>query len=357
MQHGLVLKVLRQPDVMTSLSLVEWDLLLRQARRANVLARIYALAEEFGIFDSISPHPREHLGWSRYTSDRHAQAVEWEVTLIQKALASVGVPVVLLKGAAYVMAKLPPAKGRIFADIDIIVPRASLSAVEASLMLHGWATTLDDEYDQRYYRTWMHELPPMQHIQRMTVIDVHHAILPDTAWVHPDTSKLLADAIPVEGYGELKVLSPVDMVLHSAAHLFHEGELEQGLRDLVDLDSLLRHFSATPGFWPHLVLRARELELTRPLFYATRYTARFLQTPIPSQALDDIAAYRPPALTLALMDALYSRALMPNHPSCSDWFTVPARQALYIRANWLRMPPLLLAKHLFHKAFISPGDK
>jgi hypothetical protein len=33
------------------------------------------------------------------------------------------------------------------------------------------------------------------------------------------------------------------MVLHSATHLFYDGELNHGLRDLVDLDDLLRHFS------------------------------------------------------------------------------------------------------------------
>ncbi|MES2537660.1 MAG: nucleotidyltransferase family protein [Pseudomonadota bacterium] len=342
---------------MASLSLADWDLLLRQARRANLLARLYGLAEEFGLLDSMRAQAREHLQWSRFIPERHAQAVNWEVTLIRKALATVGEPVVLLKGAAYVMAKLPPSKGRLFADIDILVPKGSLDAVEAALMLHGWAGTLEDQYDQHYYRTWMHELPPMQHMQRLTVIDVHHAILPETASSHPDTAKLLAAAIPVDGHDDLKVLAPTDMVLHSAAHLFHEGELEQGLRDLVDLDSLLRHFGGTPDFWQDLVLRARALELTRPLFYATRYCSQFLQTPIPASAMEGISVYGPAALTLALMDKLYSRALMPNHASCSDRLTGPARHALYIRANWLRMPPLLLAKHLFHKAFISPRKK
>ena len=51
-------------------------------------------------------------------------------------------------------------------------------AAEAALMLDGWASGHRSAYDQRYYRTWMHELPPMQHIQRGTVLDVHHAIAP-----------------------------------------------------------------------------------------------------------------------------------------------------------------------------------
>ncbi|HBF52032.1 MAG TPA: hypothetical protein DDX04_18650, partial [Massilia sp.] len=57
---------------------------------------------------------------------------------------------------------------------------------------------------------------------------------------------------------------------------------------------------------------------------------------------------------LALMDALFLRALQPPHPSCADAFDGAARAALYIRGNWLRMPPLMLSRHLFHKAFLSP---
>src|SRR5690606_30867577 len=148
--------------------------------------------------------------------------------------------------------------------------------VEAALMLHGWTSTHHDAYDQRYYRTWMHELPPMQHIHRMTVIDVHHAILPETATCRPDPAKLMAAARPIEASNGLMTLAPVDMVLHSACHLFHESETDHGLRDLVDIDALLRHFGTMPDFWRHLPERARELELQRPLRYALRYARRIL---------------------------------------------------------------------------------
>jgi hypothetical protein len=57
------------------------------------------------------------------------------------------------------------------------------------------------------------------------------------------------------------------------------------------------------------------------------------------------------------MDRLFGRALLPAHASCDDTWTPSARFLLYIRANWLRMPPLLLARHLLHKAFLSPKDK
>ena len=48
------------------------------------------------------------------------------------------------------------------------------------------------------------------------------------------------------------VLAPEDMVLHSATHLFNEGEFDRGLRDLNDLDLLLREFGAAAELRPRL---------------------------------------------------------------------------------------------------------
>lgn len=346
MHNTFILKALQQPESLIGLALADWDVLLREARQTNLLARLYALLAERNLTGQIPPQPRLHLEWANVIAARHTQAVRWEVGQIQKALAQLDMPFILLKGAAYVTAKLPVARGRIFSDIDILVPKDRLNAVEAALMLHGWATTHHDAYDQHYYRAWMHELPPMQHIKRQTVIDVHHAILPETAAIHPDSEKLLAAACKLDDC--VSVLAPTDMVLHSATHLFHGGEMEYGLRDLADIDSLLRHYGNTASFWPDLIERAQELELTRPLFYALRYAARMLHTPVPGDARLD----PPNPLLLALMDSLFTRALTPTH--ASDWLSGTAHRLLYVRANWQRMPPLLLARHLFHKAFISP---
>ncbi|UUZ51357.1 hypothetical protein LP420_18985 [Massilia sp. B-10] len=43
------------------------------------------------------------------------------------------------------------------------------------------------------------------------------------------------------------------MVIHSATHLFYDGEFDKGLRDLLDLHRLLTEFGATPGFWQVLL--------------------------------------------------------------------------------------------------------
>jgi hypothetical protein len=353
----LLVAVLRAPQRMAQLSLPEWDLLLRQTLAANLTATLHGLAEQAGVLDAVPAAPARHLAWAATLVRRHARGVHWEVNRIATVLSPLGVPLLLLKGAAYVMAGLPAARGRLFSDVDILVPKEAIDRVEAGLMLAGWFSLHHDAYDQRYYRVWMHEIPPMQHMRRASTIDVHHAILPLTAAAHPDSALLRADAVTLAAAGvpgSVQVLAPADMVIHSATHLFWDGEFGKGLRDLFDLHRLLVDFGARQGFWEQLPGRAMQLELARPLFYALRYCALVLHTPVPGTVLAALAPAAPNRALLALMDALFARALMPVHASCSRTGAGLARWLLYVRGNWLRMPPLLLARHLFHKAFISP---
>jgi hypothetical protein len=354
MTPSLLLGVLRDPASTHAFTPGQWDLLLRQAGTAKLMACLLCLFDDAGLTDTVPERVRTHLEWTRIALQRHVNAVTFEVTRIQEALARLDFPVILLKGAAYSAAALAPARGRLFSDIDFMVPKPRLPEAEAALMLHGWVSNGHDAYDQRYYRQWMHEIPPMQHMRRKTVIDVHHAILPETARVRPDPARLMAAAVDVPGLPGVQTLGPADMVLHSAVHLFYDGEFDSGLRDLVDLHRLLTQFGARPGFWDGLPARAYEMQLARPLFYALRYSNAILGTVVPAKVTEAISGAAPNALLLRLMDALFLRGLRPAHGSCDDSFSTAARAMLYVRGNWLRMPPFLLARHLFHKAFITP---
>lgn len=352
--RDLLIRTLRTPDIVSRFSMSEWDILVRQARAAGLLARLAHRFRQHGLTDEIPDVARWHFDAAETLADKQHTAVRWELRQLRDALADLDSPLIVLKGAAYVAASLPAAGGRLFNDIDILVPRDHLDRVEASLMLAGWHATGLSDYDKRYYRRWMHEIPPLQHSQRATVVDVHHAILPDTARYHPDSAKLRSRATAVDDLPGVYVLATEDRILHSATHLFHDGELPHGLRDLTDLDLLLREAATEPGFWPRLAARADELQLGRSLFYALRYLRHFLDTPVPDHAMDSLNAAAPNRVTLALMDRIFTRVLAPAHASCEDRFTPAARLAAFVRAHWLRMPAHLLIPHLFHKAFISP---
>lgn len=352
--NDLLVRTLRTPGQTARFSLAKWDLLVRQARQSGLLARLHRRFGEQGLLGNIPQPARWHFDAAAALAHKQQIAVRWEVGQIRAALAGLGAPLVVMKGAAYVAAGLPAAQGRLFNDIDILVPRGLLNQAEAALMLAGWHATGLSPYDERYYRRWMHEIPPMQHLHRATVVDVHHAILPDTARYFPDPEKLRSRIVPATGMPGVYVLSAEDRILHSATHLFHDGELPHGLRDLTDLDLLLRHESATATFWPRLLARADELQLGRSLFYALHYAQHFLDTPVPAEAWQSLRPVTPGRALLRLMDGVFSRALAPAHASCNDAWSPLARRAAYVRAHWLRMPVQLLVPHLFHKAFISP---
>jgi hypothetical protein len=233
-----------------------------------------------------------------------------------------------------------------------LVPKASLAIVEQALHRQGWAGGRIDPYDERYYRRWMHQIPPLTNRLRETTLDVHHTIIPETVRLDLRADALFAAARPVGGESRVMTLAPADMILHSAVHLLNEGEYARGLRDLDDVTELLLHFGRDAAFWPALLDRAIELDLRRPLYYALRYAALLLDAPIPA-ATRNSERLQPPGTALrALMDALFERALRPGHASCRDGLSAAALWLLYVRAHHLRMPAHLLIPHLIRKAYM-----
>jgi len=346
-----LIDAIQSPEHLAKKSLRDWDATLRLAKRSNLIGRLAEGAHRHGVLGKVPEQVRVHLDSARVLTAHQRQAVAWEAGHIGKALQHIGTPVVLLKGAAYATAGLAAADGRLFGDIDVLVPKTRIHEAEAALMLRGWSSGQTDPYDERYYRQWMHELPPMVHNSRGTVIDVHHNILALTARDCPSAELLLAASVPVPG-ANFYVLSPCDMVIHSATHLFHEGELQNGLRDLFDLDALLGEFSQRqPGFWQELMDRAKLLGLTWPLHLALRYAKAILGAEVPEDVSQSVAqAAEIGAISQLMLDRMYMRAFKPDHPLCADFATDVARAAIYVRSHYLRMPIALLTVHLGRKA-------
>lgn len=280
---------------------------------------------------------------ARALEDARAQAefgrtqALWEIEMARRALAPIGVAPILLKGSAFAFAGLPAAVGRLVGDLDILVPRERLDDVEAALLGAGFEWVKDDDYTQAYYRRWMHELPPLFHPDRGGMIDVHHTILPLTARPTPDAGALIADSLEIAA--GLRILSPADMIVHAACHLFADGDLAGGLRNLWDIDRLLRLFASAPNFWKTLDARARLHQMGAPVALALRLADRLFATPVEPR----LAGYD------RMRDNLFIRRLLAR----DGWGrqTRPAnRLGFYIRSHWMRMPPLMLARHLWIKA-------
>ena len=348
----LLLEALANPGSMASLTLPEWQTLIGAARQTRLLARLHCLLQRTHCSEQPPEEALRQLASAATIVRYHQRRALWELNRIKRVLGPAGIPIVLLKGGAYLMMELELSCGREMRDVDLLIGRAQLQDAEKRLLEQGWGGVRLDDYDQQYYRRWMHELPPMRHKHRVTEVDIHHAVLPLTSRLHPDPDKILSQVQPLRSAG-FGILAPADMVLHSAVHLFYDGAMDRDFRDLVDLDQLLRHFSNGADFWPGLVSRAETLQLGRPLFYALHFSQRLLATPVPTEAWQQCNAHAPALPIRVLMDQLVPRALLPSDPARRTPLIAFSRWLLYLRSHWLRMPPLMLARHLFHKGVIS----
>jgi Uncharacterised nucleotidyltransferase len=331
----LLVAALRDPSGTTALNADDWTALLTIARAEQLIGTLARRLSGLPVPDAVAGILDEALVNAEY----QRRSALWEADCARRALADYPGKIVLLKGTAYAAAGLKASEGRHIGDLDIMVAREGLPQVEAALLAAGWEWVKDDDYDDAYYRDHMHELPPLIHRTRDRMIDVHHTILPLTARPRPDAAAMLAEVVALEN--GLYVFSPIDMLIHSAAHLFADGELDGGLRNLWDIHCLLSEFEPTgpdslhmfDSWMGKLVSRAHQQGLISAVMRSLRL-ARHL--------------YSNQNEHLSLADRFFvSRLTARDHWGRGTRKIF--RLVFYIRSHWLRMPPLMLARHLWVK--------
>jgi Uncharacterised nucleotidyltransferase len=328
----LLTRILTDPQLALGLSVDEWTALLTTVHAERLNGSLAWRLEGLSIPEAAG----RVLAAAKVTAETGRTAALWEAEMARRALAPLGIPMILLKGTAFIAAGLDAGRGRLIGDLDILVPRDRLDEVEAALIAAGWEWVKPDAYDDAYYRTHMHELPPLIHAERDRMIDVHHTILPLTARVTPDAAAMIDDAVMLRD--GVMILSPQDRLLHAVAHLFADGDLAGGLRNLWDIDRLIREDGEAADYWETLAERARRHGLAGHLARALRLTRHLYATPV-----DAGIAGKAHFTDIAYVARLIARNGWGQETA---WIV---RQAFYIRSHWVRMPPLMLARHLWVK--------
>lgn len=337
-----LLAVLVEPGMASDFDGAQWSLLLAEARACGLLPRLEVVLQRADMIGRIPKRFAVHLAAARVQGEALIRDVRRELAHLETALRPAAVRVLLLKGGAYVGADLPPAQGRVFSDIDILVRREHLPRAEGALLLGGWAAAEVDAYDQRYYREWSHEVPPMTHRGRGTTVDLHHSLVMPTCRIQVDSERMIAEAVPVSGHSFWWRLRDEDLVLHAVAHLLLNGEFDRALRDLGDIDRLLRHFEGMEaGFADRVAERAAVVGLDGLVCQGFALCWLYFRTP-------GLAAFAGNAAG-GLVMSLLRCASGPRHPDTRPAWQPLADLLLMVREVSLRLPPRLLVRHLAHK--------
>jgi hypothetical protein len=335
----LLVRILRDPAAAAQLDERSWTGLIAAARAESLIGTLAHRVQD----TALPPRVAALLEDARLDAAQARAQALWEAEMARRALAGVDAPVILLKGTAYAAAGLDAAIGRSIGDLDILVPHDALPQVEQALLAAGWEWVKEDAYDDLYYRRWMHELPPLIHRERDRMIDVHHTILPLTARPKPYPADLIDQSVVLEN--GLRVLSPEHMIVHAAAHLIADGDLAGGLRNLWDIDRLCRAFSQEcEDFELSVVEEAFGHGLGTQVLRALRLSRQLFGTPL--------KAYSSPArfhFREQFSDRFFRARLLARN-GWGQETRKPLRLAFYARSHLLRMPPLMLARHLWTKA-------
>lgn len=346
-----LLGIYRDPESAVRLTLARWDPLLRLGRRAGILGRFHArLIHLHGCQRALPEKVWGHLqAAGNYSNFRHQQ-IRAELHDLAAVLPG-SVRVVLLKGGAYLFADDHAARGRLPSDVDILVRRSDLDLVEKALLAEGWAFERISAHDDRYYREWSHELPPLRRVGHPLEVDLHHSITPVVGRIRPDLDALFRDVVSVVDT-RWWVLSPIDRIIHAAVHLFQDSDLDDGLRHLLDIASLIEQHVVPSGQWQALLERASLHGADAPLLHALHFCHGWLGMPVPPSMQGSAQG----SVGVRVTRWIFAQTALPCLPDRAPGLQIRAARWLGLaRYHVLRMPPNLLMKHIAIKGLRRLG--
>ncbi|WP_448565089.1 nucleotidyltransferase family protein [Thalassotalea ganghwensis] len=333
-------------------SLVQWSQLVHECYGHYFVARLYALLKSKNLANFIPSSLRWHFSSAELYFQAHKKDIFIEMEKIEKALKMANVKPCYLKGTAYLNNDLMVSKGRVFSDIDLYVEKQHIDKVEQILHWHGWKPGKLSDYDQRYYRQWMHEIPPLTHQTRGSTIDLHHNLLPLTARYSFDESDI-KNAVNEEN----KSLSPVELTLHCIVHLMMESEFIKGFRDLTDIHLLILEYSdIEEDFLLRLIARSKQVGVEVLVLFTLELLSQHFNLVLTSDVKHQLNGIKINPMKKKFMIAVFSKALLTPIRLDNSLSNLSCHFILYIRGHYLRMPMRLLLPHLLKKALSRSHD-
>ncbi|REL37069.1 nucleotidyltransferase domain-containing protein [Thalassotalea euphylliae] len=351
-----LIKFLSTPTEVGAWRPEQWQQLIEQSYYTGMLARVYAMLIKRQLFCHVPNEMKWHFESANKVFIAHRDDAVREVEKINNTLGMVGITPVYLKGSAYLLEKLTCSEGRLFSDIDVFVKKEELKAAEEILGWNGWQVKSLDEHDQKYYRDWMHELPPMVNTKTGMTLDLHHHLLPIVSRVSFNSDKLLE--IDTENKHSTNTLCNEDKVLHSIIHLLLDGEFNHGFRDIHDIYLMLIEFQQRDDdFQMRLCQRAEALNVSFLLYYSLRLQQAFFSFQVDAFVMKNLESGLPSKTIANRIVNAFTTVLNPDLKVRQNSKYKWASLCLFVRSHWLKMPINILLPHLTYKAFAGVFKK
>lgn len=202
-----------------------------------------------------------------------------ELTHVLKHLQEHRIPVIVLKGAHLAASIYGDIALRPMSDIDLLVSQNNLAIASAALTKLGYAVR-EPGAETNYHSPPLFKSPGFRIELHWTLTGANELLTIDlrSLW---DRARL----VPLAG-GQMRVLSPEDLLLHLCIHAGAAGHhaFSLGLRPLYDIATVILHFQMELA-WQLVQSRTKEWQANEPVYLTLRLSRELLNSPVPEGVL------------------------------------------------------------------------
>lgn len=350
----LLFNLLLHPNKGLTLSLEVWQDTIFVLREAKLLASLYHAAKRNGCYNEYPDFAKRHLFSAQVYAARQAQQIRFESAELLRLFEQIKVEAIFLKGAGYTLRDSLNSQGRVCSDIDVLVKKTDLSKAESHLKANRWQSEQLNDYDEKYYREWAHEVPPLFQINRATVLDMHHNVYLPISGRSPNIDLFLS-ATQATQNGCL-VFSPATSIMHSIIHLFTNEDSSSWLRDLLDITLLIQEYDS-PALWQEIIDLGQQTDFQFEVYSCFKALEHYSDLALPEIAQQFMQCYLPSKGQTWLLKHAILPAFAIEHSSVLTRKIRWAKTIVYYRGHWMKMPLGVLAKHFVIKSFMSIRDQ
>jgi hypothetical protein len=274
------------------------------------------------------PDLDERLMRFRHAALAHSERGRVQVTRALSALRQAGIPVIVLRGWAYIPIVYGGDCGqRTCGDVDLLVLPGDVGRTDDILLRLGYrrpVTEMWPGYCRRYYGAFHYKLNCQSGPQDgVFSVDLHQTHL-DRPFRGMALNQVFQRARPLQVVGvEVHGLQPEDDLLCACGHLALHHRYEESLHRYYEMAFVIRQ--AGPSFdWSTVVARARDWRLILPLQRVGARLEELWPGILPAKATRTIAALRPSVVERLVHDEWVRQ---PGNP------TVKLALALLVKAG------------------------
>jgi hypothetical protein len=265
----------------------DWSAVLGFALRSGVISPLLDALRTHGELEHVPAFFQEELlNLRRRIGLRNAQLLG-ELETLSRAFAGAGIPLIFMKGAAFLSEGESDLSLRPMEDIDLLVKEQDLKAADGILAAEGYVPD-ESWHSQEWYFRNHHHLAPRCHPGKGVTVEVHRNLLypgspfridPEGLWERSRPSRRACNGV--------RVLSAEDTVLYLCLHLSYTHCFRGTLKTLLDIRRVV-DLSGNGIHWDKVVQQAESWSCADGVLTVLLLARETLGVEIPAATLEDI---------------------------------------------------------------------